>query len=35
MINKDRIVKEFTELVAIDSPSYGERAMADVLRKKL
>lgn len=35
MINKDRIVKEFAELAAIDSPSRGEREMTDVLKKKL
>ena len=35
MINEKRIVEEFRELVAIDSPSYGERAMADRLKEKL
>ncbi|MBQ6734378.1 MAG: M20/M25/M40 family metallo-hydrolase [Lachnospiraceae bacterium] len=35
MINEKRIVDEFRELVAIDSPSYGERAMADRLKEKL
>lgn len=29
MINKARLVKYFTELVAIDSPSFGERTMCD------
>jgi tripeptide aminopeptidase len=35
MINKERIISEFSELVAIDSPSFGEREIADVLKKKL
>ncbi len=35
MINKDRLVKEFCDLVAIDSVSFQEREMADVLKKKL
>jgi tripeptide aminopeptidase len=35
MINKDRIVKEFIELVKIDSLSLNERQMADRLRSKL
>ena len=35
MIQKERIVKEFQELTAIDSPSFSERAFADVLRVKL
>ncbi len=35
MINRERVVREFCELVAIDSPSYEERAITDVLRKKL
>lgn len=35
MADRERIIKEFTELVAIDSPSFGEREMADVLTKKL
>lgn len=34
-INQQRLVKLFQELVAIDSPSYGERTMADVLTGKL
>lgn len=35
MINKERITKEFCELVAIDSISFHERAMADMVTKKL
>jgi tripeptide aminopeptidase len=35
MINEDRMIKEFSELVAIDSPSYGEREITDVLKAKL
>lgn len=35
MINKERICKEFAELVAIDSPSFGERQMADKVKEKL
>ena len=35
MINRDRMINEFSELVAIDSPSYGEREMTDVLIRKL
>ena len=35
MINRDRMIKEFSELVAIDSPSYGEREMTGVLIRKL
>lgn len=35
MVNRKRIIEEFQELVAIDSPSFGEREMADVLTKKL
>lgn len=34
-INTPRLVALFQELVAIDSPSFGERAMADVLTAKL
>lgn len=34
-INADRLVRRFMELVAIDSPSYGERQMADHLRRAL
>jgi tripeptide aminopeptidase len=35
LANKDRITKEFCELVSIDSIPYQERAMADVLKKKM
>ena len=35
MINKERIVKEFCELVSIDSPSYAEREMTDRLIDEL
>lgn len=35
MIDKKRLVEEFCELVAIDAPSYQEREIADVLKKKL
>lgn len=35
MINQERIVNEFCELVSIDSPSYEEREITDVLGKKL
>ena len=35
MINKERILNEFIELVSIDSPSYREREMVDVLKQKL
>ena len=34
-INSERLVKLFQELVSIDSPSFGERTMADVLTGKL
>ena len=34
-INKDRLVKRFCDLVAIDSESYHERAMADYLTLEL
>lgn len=34
-IRKERLVQEFTELVEIDSVSFRERNMADVLKKKL
>lgn len=34
-ISEERILREFMELTAIDSPSFGERQMADVLTKKL
>lgn len=35
MISRQRIVDEFSELVAIDSPSFGEKKMAEVLKHKL
>ncbi|MDF2588573.1 MAG: peptidase T-like protein [Anaerocolumna sp.] len=35
MIKKERIISEFSELVAIDSPSFGEREIADLLKNKL
>ncbi|MDF2822259.1 MAG: peptidase T-like protein [Clostridiales bacterium] len=35
MINVQRIIDEFQELVAIDSPTFGERQIADVLKNKL
>jgi tripeptide aminopeptidase len=35
MINRDRMVKEFCELVAIDSLSLKEREMADLLKTKM
>ena len=35
MIDRERITKEFCELAAIDSPSYGEREITDVIKKKL
>lgn len=35
MINRDRITKEFCDLVAIDSVPFHEREMADTLIKKL
>lgn len=34
-MNKERIVKQFTDLVAIDSLSRGERQMADILTAEL
>ena len=34
-IDKQKLYEEFSELVSIDSPSYGERAMADRLIEKL
>lgn len=34
-MNKKRIIEEFCRLVEIDSPSYGEREMADQLKKYL
>lgn len=35
MVNKERLSKEFCELVSIDAPTYGERAIADILKVKL
>ncbi len=35
MVNKERILQNFSYLVEIDSLSFGERAMADVLIKSL
>lgn len=35
MICRERLQKEFAELVAIDNPSFGERRMADVVTGKL
>lgn len=35
MIDKKRICEEFAELVSIDSPSFGERQMADLVKEKL
>lgn len=34
-VNTRRLVDTFAALVAVDSPSFGERAMADVLRDRL
>lgn len=34
-MNKERLIHEFIELVAIDAPSFRERRMADTLSKKL
>lgn len=34
-IDKDRVIQTFCDLVSIDAPSYGERAMADALRARL
>ncbi|MGL4667673.1 MAG: M20/M25/M40 family metallo-hydrolase, partial [Saezia sp.] len=34
-MNKERVLKEFFELVQIDSPTHNERAIADVLKAKL
>ena len=35
MIDTERLVKTFCELVAVDSPSFAERAMADCMTAKL
>jgi len=34
-INRERLLKSFVDLTAIDSPSLGERAMADALTRRL
>ena len=34
-VNQDRLVRCFTELVSIDAPSFGERAMAEELKRRL
>ncbi len=34
-MNRDRLIQTFQELVSIDSPSFGERAMADELTRRL
>lgn len=34
-VNQVRLVDEFTKLVSIDSPSYGERQMGDRIKSKL
>lgn len=34
-INKERLIETFQRLVAIDAPSFQERAMADVLKEEL
>lgn len=34
-INTERIIRRFMQLVAIDAPSYNERAMADELTQQL
>ena len=35
MINRERITKEFCDLVAIDSVPFQERKMADTLMERL
>lgn len=35
MVNHNRILKNFDELITIDAPSFGERQIADVLKIKL
>ncbi len=35
MIDRERITREFCELAAIESPSYGEREITDVIKRKL
>lgn len=34
-VNKERLINEFTELVSVDSESFNEREMADILTEKL
>ncbi len=34
-MNRERLIRTFQELVSIDSPSFGERAMADELTRRL
>lgn len=34
-IDKERLIKTFQRLVSIDAPSFGERQIADVLKKEL
>ncbi len=34
-INQQRLIREFISLVSIDSPSFGERRMGDVLKDRL
>lgn len=34
-LNRQRLLNTFTSLVALDSPSFGERAVADFIRDKL
>ena len=35
MINKERMTEDFCRMVSIDSPSYGEREITDLLKDKL
>jgi tripeptide aminopeptidase len=35
VIDRNKLTEEFVEMTAVDSPSYGERQMADLLKKKL
>ena len=34
-VNEERLTRTFQRLVSIDSPSFGEREMADVLKAEL
>ena len=34
-INVDRLIRNFSELVAIDSPSYGEKQLCGLLKQQL